>query len=227
VGHGRWEAPRGRDVHEACDVSARKPRPEIGPPPRYNDESMDLSRTPLRSNLELKARIDDPDRCLRVCRAIGAVDEGERRQVDTYFTLGRHRLKLRENSMGESFLIGYSRPDLADARKSQYRVAPVKAARTVKMLLTRQWGVKAVVTKSRHVFLWQGRVRIHIDRVEELGDYLEFECVLDAEHGGYDEDAARLDLARLRHDFGVRQADLIDGSYANLLLQGAATPTGT
>jgi adenylate cyclase, class 2 len=187
---------------------------------------MDLSRTPQRTNLEIKARIDDPEAALAVCRALEAVDEGEFTQVDTYFTLGRHRLKLREMLNGENYLIGYSRPDVAGARKSQFRMAPVKAARTVKSLLSRQWGVKAIVSKTRRVFIWMERVRIHIDHVQELGDYLEFEAMLD-EPGGYDDATAALDLARLSHDFALRDADLIGGSYANLILQGAATPSGT
>jgi len=187
---------------------------------------MDLSRTPQRTNLEIKARIDDRDAALAVCRALGAADLGEVTQVDTYFTLGRHRLKLRETSDGENHLIGYSRPDVAGARKSQFRMAPVKAARTVKSLLTRQWGVKAVVKKTRRVFLWNERVRIHVDHVDALGNYLEFEAMLDPPEG-YDDATAALDLKRLCHDFALRDADLIDGSYANLVLQAEATPTGT
>lgn len=187
---------------------------------------MDLSRTPLRCNVELKARLDDPDEALAICRALGAEDKGTITQVDTYFTLGRHRLKLRETSDGASELIGYSRPDTPEARKSQYRVAPVKAAKTVKSLLTRQWGVKAVVRKTRHLFLWNEHVRIHVDQVQELGPFLEFEAVVD-EESGYDEAAARLDVARLTHDFGLSDADLVDSSYSNLILAHAAAPSGT
>jgi len=187
---------------------------------------MDLSRTPLRSNVELKARIDDPLEAQEICRALGAEDHGEIKQVDTYFTLGRHRLKLREMSDGQSQLIGYSRPDTPEARKSQYRMAPVKAAKTVKSLLSRQWGVKAIVRKTRHLFIWQDRVRIHIDAVQGLGDFLEFEAIVDEENG-YDEPAARLDVARLQHDFALQPSDLIDSSYSNLILAHAATPSGT
>lgn len=187
---------------------------------------MDLSRTPLRANVELKARLDHPERALAVAIAVGAEDKGRVSQVDTYFTMGRHRLKLRETSDGESVLIGYSRPDVPEARKSQYRMAPVQAAKTVKSLLTRQWGVKVVVRKTRRLFLWQNRVRIHLDHVEGLGDYLEFEAVLDEERD-YDEPAARLDVARLTHDFALQRADLIDSSYANLVLASATTPSGT
>ena len=111
---------------------------------------------------------------MATCLRLGAVEEWTRTQVDTYFTMGNHRLKLRENSEGEGFLIGYSRPDEPGARKSQYRIAPVRAARSVKGILSRQWGVKAVVEKTRRLFMWDGRVRVHVDHVKKLGDYLEF-----------------------------------------------------
>ena len=140
--------------------------------------------------------------------------------------MGNHRLKLRENSEGEGFLIGYSRPDEPGARKSQYRIAPVRAARSVKGILSRQWGVKAVVEKTRRLFMWEGRVRIHIDHVEKLGDYLEFEAVLDEENG-YDDAAAHLDVARLTHDFGLEPRDLVDTSYSNLIVQAQETPAST
>lgn len=187
---------------------------------------MDLSRTPLKSNVELKARLDRPEEALRVCRRLGAADRGTMEQTDTYFSLGNYRLKLRESSDGVHQLIGYSRPDEADARKCQYRVQDVENPGALKAILTRQWGVKAVVRKSRHLFLWQGRVRIHLDDVHSLGQFLEFEAVVGCVPG-YDEDAARLDVARLSHDFGLTPRDLVAQSYASLVKAGQAAPAGT
>ncbi len=185
---------------------------------------MDLKKAPLRANVELKARVPDPDAALRMCRLLGAEDQGEEQQVDTYFTMGRYRLKLRESSRRDHHLIGYSRPDEPGARKSQYRILPVVAPRSVKSTLSRQWGVKAVVKKRRHLFIWDGHVRIHLDQVEGLGSFLEFEAVLDAVDAdaddgdeGYGEDSARLDVARLRHDFAIDDDDLVETSYGTLM----------
>ncbi len=186
---------------------------------------MDLSASPLRSNVELKARLDRFEAAAAVCRRLGAQDRGPREQTDTYFSLGRYRLKLRESSTGEHFLIGYSRPDAPEARRSQYRLMPVTNPGALKATLARQWGVKTIVRKTRHVFLWQGRVRIHLDRVAGLGDFLEFEGVLDPP--AYDEDAAQLDLARLCHDFGIEPRDLVADSYATLLQRHEGAPAGT
>jgi adenylate cyclase class IV len=83
-----------------------------------------------------------------------------------------------------------------------------------------------VVRKARRLFVWQDRVRIHLDRVEGLGEYLELEAVLGSVPG-YDEDAARLDVARLSHDLGVTARDLVAESYADLLGRAETTPAGT
>lgn len=199
---------------------------------------MNLSREPLRANVELKARIDDRDAAIEVARALGAEDQGEEEQEDTYFSLGRYRLKLRESSSGKHWLIGYSRPDGPDARRSQYRLSPVKDPSAMRLLMSKQWGVKVVVRKWRRAFLWEGRVRIHVDRVETLGDFLEFEAVLPAvpdedaapgplDDDAYDECTALLDVARLRHDFGIEERDLVSTSYSTLIQQSREIPSGT
>lgn len=187
---------------------------------------MQSSSVPLRSHLELKARLDDLDAAVETCRRIGAEDHGEDLQTDTYFALGRYRLKLREASNGRHWLIGSSREDRPEARRSQARLTPVPNAGSMRATLARQWGVKATVTKLRRVFVWEGRVRIHLDDVEGLGTYLEFETLLDADLPD-DEARAHLDLARLSHDFGLTPRDLVAESYADLVRQSNGSPAGT
>jgi adenylate cyclase class IV len=187
---------------------------------------MDLSRAPLASNVELKARVDRASEAEEMAHRLGATDKGMLRQTDTYFSMGRYRLKLRESSDGENLLIGYSRPDAAEARTSQYRLQKVENPGALKATLRSQWGVKVVVTKDRHLFLWNGRVRIHVDRVSGLGDFLEFEALVGASEG-YDEAAAHLDVARLRDEFRLEPRDLVAGSYATLVRASTTTPAGT
>jgi len=180
----------------------------------------------MKSNVELKARIDDRDAAIEVARALGAEDKGEERQEDTYFSLGRYRLKLRESCSGESWLIGYSRPDGPEARKSQYRLTKVTDPAGTRAIMAKQWGVKVTVKKYRRLFIWEGRVRIHVDQVDTLGAFLEFEALL-SDDDGYDESAALLDVARLRHDFGIQDRDLIATSYSTLIKQANEIPSGT
>src|SRR5919199_5865424 len=131
---------------------------------------------PPRRNVELKARDADPARSLERCVALGAEDRGELRQRDTYFAARRGRLKLREQEPGGAELIAYERPDAAEARESRYRIAPVADPEALRDALDAALGTTVVVDKRRHLFLWEG-VRIHLDRVDGLGDFVELEGV--------------------------------------------------
>ena len=73
-----------------------------------------------------------------------------------------------------------------------------------------------VVVKARRLFFWKG-VRIHLDRVEGLGDFIEFEAVIgeDLDRGS----AGRL-VEELRHAFGIEDGRLLSGSYCDLAMAG-------
>jgi homotetrameric cytidine deaminase len=133
---------------------------------------------PPRRNVELKARDPHPERSLERCRALGAEDRGELRQRDTYFATPRGRLKLREQEPGGAELIAYERADAAHARESRYRIAPVTDPAALREALDAALGTVAVVEKHRRLLLWEG-VRIHLDHVEGLGDFVELEGVAD------------------------------------------------
>src|SRR5206468_6685546 len=124
-----------------------------------------------RRNVELKATDPDPERSLKVVQGLGADDRGVLHQRDTYFRVPSGRLKLREEEPGGASLVQYDRVDDASARESRYRVVPVDDASGLCAALESSLGVLAVVEKERHLLLWQN-VRIHLDRVRDLGDFL-------------------------------------------------------
>jgi predicted adenylyl cyclase CyaB len=121
-------------------------------------------------------------------------------------------LKLREEP-GAATLISYERPDLASDKESRYRLVEVPDPTALRVALESVLGITVVVSKSRRLFIHE-RVRIHLDRVEGLGDFIEFEAV--AADG---EDPARftLLLASMRESLGIRDEDLLRGSYSDLL----------
>jgi homotetrameric cytidine deaminase len=166
-------------------------------------------------NVELKARDPDPARSLERALALGAEDQGEIRQRDTYFARARGRLKLREQEPGEAELIAYSRADEPDARTSSYRRVPVAEASAVREALDEAYGTLVTVTKRRRLLLWE-RVRIHLDEVEGLGSYLELEAVAspDSEDLGGEHEK----VERLRTELDIEDANLIATSYSDLLL---------
>lgn len=165
-------------------------------------------------NIELKARLRNWEDALRVCRELGAAAQGGITQVDTYFNVPEGRLKLREASPGRTELVYYQRPNEAGPKGCDYWLSPADAQ--VKPLLGVALGVLAVVRKVRTLYLW-GNVRIHLDQVEGLGQFIEFEAVLDEAHGDADGHAK---LGRLMEDFGLMPEDHQTHSYLEITLAG-------
>ena len=168
-------------------------------------------------NLELKARDPDPDATAARCVSLGAVPQGTLRQRDTYFMARRGRLKLRveEDALGGE-LIAYGRPDDAEPAQSTYVLAPTADPESLAEALAAALGTVVVVSKQRRLFLWEG-VRIHLDEVDGLGRFVEFEAVLP---DAGDLASARDKLSRLRLELGIPDDALVSVGYADLLIDG-------
>ena len=166
-------------------------------------------------NLELKARYADHASAEAKLQKLGATREWSLRQVDTYFVVPRGRLKLREQQgRAVAELIAYDRPNETAVRASDYQLVPVPDPAALKLALTRTLGVRVVVAKRRTLWMWHN-VRIHLDQVESLGTFLEFEAVLPSPDEPDGPSRERLDqLTGLLH---ISDADRIGGSYSDLL----------
>jgi predicted adenylyl cyclase CyaB len=163
-----------------------------------------------RRNVELKAVDPDPDRSLAVCRAIGAADHDVIRQRDTYFDVRRGALKLREETPGRPHLIHYERAAEPRARQSSYRIVAVADPDGLREALAAAFGVRCVVEKQRHLFVWRD-VRIHLDDVDGLGRFIELEAVAPADS---DLTAEHELVAELRRAFGLADEHLRGQGYA-------------
>jgi len=161
-------------------------------------------------NIELKARLRDWEAALRACRDLEARPQGDIHQLDTYFRVPEGRLKLREARPGRTELVFYRRPNVFGPKGCDYLLAPAEPS--IKPLLIGALGVLAIVEKTRTLYLWEN-VRIHLDRVTDLGEFIEFEAVLSEE---YDEDDGRRKLEPLIEAFELRPEDLFDGSYLDM-----------
>jgi homotetrameric cytidine deaminase len=167
-----------------------------------------------RRNVELKATDPDPERSLAICLELGAEDRGVLAQRDTYFRVRHGRLKLREESPGGATLIQYDRPDAAHARESRYRVIPIEDAANLRTALDAALGTLVVVDKERRLLLWEG-VRIHLDRVEGLGNFVELEGVAPPES---DLTPERERVDRLSAALGLGPDRVLADSYSDRLL---------
>ena len=171
-----------------------------------------------RRNVELKVRDADPQRSLALCEEIGAENCGVLIQRDTYFNAAHGRLKLREEEGTGAQLIAYRRADTAGERTSHYRLIDVGEPEELKTALAATLGIKAIVAKERHLFCWEGNVRIHLDQVGGLGSFIEFEVMAAA---GSDLAREEEQVERLRETFEIDGGDVIGESYCDLALAGA------
>ena len=166
-------------------------------------------------NLELKARCADLAAAEASARGLGATAGGTLHQLDTYFVTPMGRLKLRQINRGGGELIYYERAEDHAVRWSNYYTAPVADCAALRDVLGRAYHVRLEVEKARVLYLYRG-ARIHLDRVEQLGTFLEFEAPV-ATEGNADRERARQIMEELMAAFGIGPADSIQASYADLL----------
>ena len=171
-------------------------------------------------NIEIKARIGRIEELLPRARALADGDVQVIDQDDSFFVVPRGRLKLREFADGSAELIHYHRPDTGDAKASDYVRVPVPDAAALREALARGCGLAGRVRKRRWLLL-VGQTRIHLDRVEGLGDFMELEVVLKDDQA----DEAGVVIAQaLMQDLGLSDAPRLAGAYLDLL--AAAGPPG-
>lgn len=168
---------------------------------------------PLNQNLELKARCPNPERVRAVVRSLAPGEAEVQIQTDTFFPVPSGRLKLREIEGRSAELIWYERPDREDTRTSRYYRVPVADPGLLKLALGAGLGVRGVVRKRREITLWHN-VRFHLDEVDGLGTFLEFEAVITTPE---QEAAAPGQLQQLCERLSIRPEDVLAPSYADLL----------
>ena len=171
------------------------------------------------ANVESKTRATDLEAVARVVARLGARYEGRLDQVDTYFRVPHGRLKLREISQQGADgrvstsceLIRYERPDEGGARVSRYERTHIDDAEPYKARLVAEHGLRGCVRKRRELWILDS-TRVHLDRVDGLGDFVELETVSAGEPGA----AHRLEHDRLAAALGLDPKSTVRGSYIDL-----------
>jgi len=167
----------------------------------------------MARNVEIKARITSVESLLSLTAALA--DEGpiEIRQDDTFFRCQNGRLKLRDFLDGTGELIFYRRADQPGPKESFYLRSVTSTPEVLRESLTLAHGQAGRVVKRRTLFL-VGRTRVHLDRVEGLGDFLELEVVLGENEGP--ESGVR-EAHALMGRLGIEPHQLVEGAYVELL----------
>lgn len=188
--------------------------------------------------VELKYPLDDALRLTETLRGLGADFDEPLRQTDRYyahpcrdFAVTDEALRLR--STGDGVVITWKGPRIGGASKTRREIelplglpaAPPEATLGEWDELLRALGFRPVreVTKERlpGVLPWQGgAVAVSIDRVPDLGSFLEIEVL--AGESGVAEAEAR--LRALAETLGCRTPER--RSYLELILAREAAPRG-
>jgi predicted adenylyl cyclase CyaB len=173
----------------------------------------------MSRNIEIKARIDSIAALAVKAATIATAGPIEIAQDDTFFRCTNGRLKLRCFSASEGELIFYRRADQAGPKESFYLRTPTTSPDTLRQALSLAYGEVGRVIKQRTLYL-VGRTRLHLDRVEGLGEFMELEVVLDehetSEHGIHE-------AQRLMVLLNIDASQLAETAYLDLLAERAAT----
>lgn len=169
-------------------------------------------------NIEIKAKIESIE--LLLTKALAIADQGpvEIEQDDTFFRCDAGRLKLRTLSPSAGELIFYRRADQQGPKESFYQLTPTHEPDRLRETLSLAWGQIGRVQKKRTLLL-VGRTRIHLDRVQGLGHFLELEVVLEEDEPLETGMQEANDIMAL---LGVEPSRLIEGAYLDLLLRQQA-----
>ena len=167
----------------------------------------------MPANIEIKARVVDRDALIERSALLAASPRVDIEQDDTFFRCSAGRLKLRtlREDLGE--LIFYQRPDDTGPRASFYTATTTRDPDGLRETLTLAYGSAGRVRKHRVLFL-AGRTRIHLDRVEDLGDFIELEVAID---DPTDTDAATNEAESIMAALGIEPTQLVSTAYVDLL----------
>ena len=164
-------------------------------------------------NIEIKARIESVEALIPIAATIASEGPTEILQDDTFFTCENGRMKLRAFSEKEGELIFYRRANQQGPKESFYLRSPTSSPDTLREALSQAYGQAGRVQKHRTLFI-VGRTRVHLDRVKNLGHFLELEVVLQE---GELAEAGVQEAHNLMAELGVQASQLIEGAYVDLL----------
>lgn len=173
-------------------------------------------------NIEIKARLVAGIEPLRARASEVAAEAGGEAPVliaqdDTFFRVPQGRLKLRAFADGSAELIHYHRADGTAAKASDYVRVAVPEPDALREALERACGLLGRVRKQRWLLIVNEAgfsTRIHLDRVEQLGDFMELEVVL--KEGQTDAQGQAVAEALMQR-LGLADAPRLAGAYLDML----------
>lgn len=112
-------------------------------------------------------------------------------------------------------MVQYNRPDISGPKLSEYNLFETDEPHKLHNILEASIGILGEVKKDRWLFLYE-QTRIHLDKVENLGNFLEFEVCLRPEQSIDDGTNIANKMMEL---FEIKQENLMTGAYLDELLK--------
>jgi adenylate cyclase class 2 len=166
-------------------------------------------------NFEFKARTSDLKNLEVQLLLLNPKFIGEDNQTDTYFNVTKGRLKLREGNI-ENSLIWYERQNITGAKQSDVLLYQHKPDKTLKDILIKIHGIKAVVDKRRRIY-FVDNVKFHFDTVRKLGTFIEVEAI---------DNSGKIGIEKLKEQCNkyakllkIKPRDYIRFSYSDMVLK--------
>lgn len=166
--------------------------------------------------IELKAHVDDLEVLRKKLTRLGAEYIGIFHQKDHYFEVPEGRLKLREIKENDNLeLIYYEREDIAGPKKDDAFILKIQEAEDFKKILEKILTPLIIVKKVREIYCLQ-ETQIHLDVVENLGKFIEFERQSSKSSDSFEKDKRILEKLMLSLD--IYAENLQELSYSELIL---------
>ena len=166
--------------------------------------------------IELKARVGEHKFLRKKLSALGAEHLGTFQQTDFYFKVPEGRLKLREvEGANSSELIYYRREDIPGPKLDIAFILKIEKSEQFKRNLKRILDPLIEIRKVREIYRYYN-TRIHLDDVEFLGKFIEFEKPTNKRSNNFENDQKY--LHKLIELFEINQENLVSLSYSDLAL---------
>lgn len=166
----------------------------------------------MNRNVEVKARLMNLAETQAKLKELADAPCQVLAQCDTFFQCQTGRLKLRVFGDGSGELICYQRPDTTQAKTSHYLISQAKDPADLHAVLASALGVVGEVRKTRLLYLI-GQTRVHLDKVDGLGEFIELEVVL---RPNQSEEQGREIAEKLARLLGIRNEEMVHCAYVDL-----------
>ena len=167
----------------------------------------------MSRNIEIKAKIEDYQQTKKIFARITQNKPVKLNQRDIFYNLKSYRLKMRTINNDSHEWIFYSRPNSADMKLSKYKRFNIKHPKLVDKILSVSLGRTGEVKKVRQLFL-KDNIRFHLDRVENLGDFIELEYVIPEKESIQ---TAKKNVKLITEQLNIKKKDYIDVAYMDLI----------